>query len=127
MEEKENTMNINVTTFQQLIDNQAKLLRHNQVVHSCAKRHRAKKRQAAKTAKKVRVLRTNPKLNHYDIVVSNELKDISKLNIGEKMFEFKKKFRTINLYEGKEGQGPYIIQMKHNNCWIDWLDVKKIC
>ena len=28
-------------------------------------------------------------------------------------------------YNCKVGEGPCIIQFQHNNCWIDWLEVKK--
>ena len=41
------------------------------------------------------------------------------------MLAVKEKFRTVMAYNCKFGEGPYIIQFHHNNCWIDWLEVKK--
>ena len=83
------------------------------------------RKKTLQEAKNNRVLRPIPRLNHYDMIVSHELEEISKVSTTDKKIAVQSKFRTILLYGRKRGELSYIIQMKHSTQLIDWLKVKK--
>ena len=76
--------------------------------------YRAKKYQAKK---KQQILRSIPRKLHIDAVISEDLGKITHFTMEDRMAKVKEKFRTIMSYKCKVGQGPYIIQYYHNNCY----------
>ena len=80
---------------------------------------------AEEAEKNARVLRPIPRQIHQDIIVSHVLEEISKLSIAERKLVVQSKFRTMTLYDINKCDTSYIIQMEHNNTYIDWLRVSK--
>ena len=111
--------------FRELIQLQAKLekerIQRNINTQNCRKR----KKEAEEAQKNAVVLRTNPRQNHQDHLVSNVLEEISKLSIEERKVAVQQKFRTMSMYDIKKKDTFYIIQMEHNGFHIDWLKVAK--
>ena len=118
-------INIHVHHFNKLLQKEAKLeeqrKRRNLNTQNC----RARKKKAEEAEKNAMVLRTNPRQNHQDHLVSSVLEDISKLSIDERKVAVQSKFRTISLYDIHKKDTFYIIQMEHNGNYIDWLKVAK--
>ena len=126
MEIEENAkMWIHAHHFRELIQLQAKLekerIQRNINTQNCRKR----KKEAEEAQKNAVVLRTNPRQNHQDHLVSNVLEEISKLSIEERKVAVQQKFRTMSMYDIKKKDTFYIIQMEHNGFHIDWLKVAK--
>ena len=126
MEIEENAkMWIHAHHFRELIQLQAKLekerIQRNINTQNCRKR----KKEAEEAQKNAVVLRTNPRQNHQDHLVSNVLEEISKLSIEKRKVAVQQKFRTVSMYDIKKKDTFYIIQMEHNGFHIDWLKVAK--
>ena len=126
MENKENAkITINLHHFMELLTLQAKVeeqrIQRNLHTQNCRKR----KKEAEEAEKNAVVLRTNPRQNHQDHLVSNVLEEISKLSIEERKVAVQQKFRTMSMYDIKKKDTFYIIQMEHNGFHIDWLKVAK--
>ena len=62
---------------------------------------------------------------HYDSIVSTKLMEIMNYNTADRVELINNCFRTAMPYNVKVGKGPYIIQFCYNNCWFDWLEVRK--
>ena len=96
MEDMESVkMNIDVATLMDLVNKSGKYVKYRKGNNISAQKSRAKKKEALKKAQNARVLRVISRLNHSDIVVSDELKEISKLNIADRKIAVQKKFQTI--------------------------------
>ena len=121
MTDQKNKIPLDVDHVHKLISSQATLVKKKLLDVACQKQYREKKKEKIIS----RVLRPIPKQTHYDDIVSSELNNIGIFNIAARMLRVKEKFRTLMAYNCKVGEGPYIIQFQHNNCWIDWLEVKK--
>ena len=124
MENKENAkVNIHVHHFIEFIQMKAKLeqqrIQRNLNTQNCRKR----KKEAKEAEKNAVVLRTNPRQNHQDHLVSNVLEEISKLSIEKRKVAVQQKFRTMSMYDIKKKDTFYLIQMEHNGFHIDWLKV----
>ena len=123
MENKENCINIQVDHAFELIAAKVKLDKKRKQDNERQQKAREKAKQKGKKSKIV--LRTNPRQIFYNIIISNKLEEIKDYNIADRMLQCKKMFRTIIPYGSNVGEGPYIIQFQYNNCWLDWLEVKK--
>ena len=127
MENKENVkVNIHLHHFIELMQMQAKVeeqrKRSNLYTRNCRKR----KKEAEEASKNAVVLRTNPRQNHQDHLVSSVLEDISKLGIEERKMAVQRKFRTMSMYDINNKEDTfYLIQMEHNGLYIDWLKIAK--
>ena len=123
MQNKENIIPINADHAHELIRDQVTLANKRKKDAERQRNYRAKKKRIS--TKKMPSLRSNPRQIHYDTIVSNELEKIMDYNMADRVESVKKCFRTVMPYNSKVGKGPYIIQFFYNNCWFDWLEVRK--
>ena len=104
MEEKENAkMNIHVHTFVEMVNKAGKYI-SIRIQRNIAQQKFREKKKALQEAQNTRVLRPLPRQNHYDMIVSHELEEISKLSIADRKIAVQSKFRTIKLCGGKRGE-----------------------
>ena len=123
MKIKENTIPFSANHAFELIEAQATLVKKRNRDAERQRQCRARKKNLS--TKPMPSLRSNPRQIRYDTIVSNELEKIMDYNMADRVENVKKCFRTVMPYNSKVGKGPYIIQFFYNNCWFDWLEVRK--
>ena len=117
-----NMMIVDSLEYENMCAKAAKYDKNRKLNNGYVKNNREKKQKLLEEENNKPVLRHIPTVNHVDVVVGDELERISKLGINERIIEVDTKFRTIQKYKMKD---TYIIQMRHNKHWIDWLKVVK--
>ena len=126
MENKENAkINIHVHHFMEFLEMKAKVEEQRKRWNRNTRNCRARKKKAKEAEKNAVVLRSNPRQNHQDHLVSNVLEEISKLSIEKRKVAVQSKFRTMSMYDIHKKDTSYLIQMEHNGNYIDWLKVAK--
>ena len=123
MQNNKKILSLNADTAFELLEAQAILVKKRNRAAEIQRQYRARKKQLS--TKPMPSLRSNPRQIHYDTLVSNELEKIMDYNMADRVESVKKCFRTVMPYDSKVGKGPYIIQFFYNNCWFDWLEVRK--
>ena len=123
MQNNKKILSLNADTAFELLEAQAILVKKRNRAKEIQRQYRARKKICS--TKNMPSLRSNPRQIHYDTLVSNKLEEIMDYNTADRVESVKNCFRTVMPYNSKVGKGPYIIQFFYNNCWFDWLEVRK--